>query len=228
MNKENWGALELLRWAVDTYQDRIALASSFGAEDMVLIDLLSQVTPKPRVFTLDTGRLPVETYEVMQEVERRYNLQLEVYCPDYRKVEEMVRQHGINLFYQSVENRKLCCHVRKVEPLQRALSNLSAWVSGLRRQQSAYRSEVPKVEEDNGRIKISPLADWSDERVWSYIRKNDLPYNKLHDRKYPSIGCAPCTRPVQPGEDPRAGRWWWENSHKECGLHEREELILVQ
>ena len=228
MKKDDLGALELLRWAVTTYQDRVGLASSFGAEDIVLIDLLSKVSARPRVFTLDTGRLPPETYKVMEEVEHRYNLQLEVYFPDYKKVEEMVRGHGINLFYQSVEKRKLCCHIRKVEPLQRALSDLSAWVTGLRRQQSAYRADVLKVEEEpDGRMKINPLADWTDEQVWSYIHAKGLPYNELHDRNYHTIGCAPCTRPVQPGEDPRTGRWWWESSHKECGLHEHQEKVIL-
>jgi phosphoadenosine phosphosulfate reductase len=220
---ENLETLELLRWAMDCYRDQLALACSFGAEDMVLIDLLSQVTSAPRVFTLDTGRLPQETYEVMHQVEKRYNLRLEVYFPDRDKVEEMVKRSGINLFYDSVENRKLCCHVRKVAPLQRALSGLSAWITGLRRQQSEFRSGLRKVEADtNGLVKISPLADWSQEEIWRYIREKGLPYNKLHDLNYPSIGCAPCTRPVQPGEDARSGRWWWESSHKECGLHDGE------
>lgn len=221
--KETWSAPQLLEWAVATYGDRLALASSLGAEDVVLIDLLSRITPRPRVFTLDTGRLPQETYQLMEEIERRYQLHLEVYYPDTRKVEEMVRRHGINLFYQSVELRKLCCQVRKVEPLERALSGLSAWITGLRRQQSAYRSTVPKVEtEAGGRVKINPLADWSHDDVWSYIREHNVPYNKLHDLGYPSIGCAPCTRAVQPGEDLRAGRWWWESSHRECGLHVKQ------
>lgn len=222
-SKETWSAPQLLQWAVATYGDRLALASSLGAEDVVLIDLLSRITPRPRVFTLDTGRLPQETYQLMEEIERRYQLHLEVYYPDTRKVEEMVRRHGINLFYQSVELRKLCCQVRKVEPLERALSGLSAWITGLRREQSAYRSTVPKVEtEAGGRVKINPLADWSHDDVWSYIRDHSVPYNKLHDLGYPSIGCAPCTRAVQPGEDLRAGRWWWESSHRECGLHVKQ------
>lgn len=220
MEKEHWSARRLLGWAVETYGERLALASSFGAEDVVLIDLLGEITPRPRVFTLDTGRLPQETYQLMEEIERRYGLELEVYFPDAQRVEEMVRRHGINLFYQSVELRKLCCHVRKVEPLERALAGLSAWITGLRREQSEYRAALPKLEQEaSGRLKINPLADWSTEQVWRYIRRRKLPYNKLHDRNYPSIGCAPCTRAVAPGEHPRAGRWWWENSHKECGLH---------
>ena len=213
-------ALELLEWAVGLYGDDVAVASSFGAEDTVLIDLFSRVTDRPRVFTLDTGRLPPETYRVMEQVEQHYGLKLEVYFPDQKKVEEMVRQRGINLFYDSLENRKLCCGVRKVEPLQRALANLSAWATGLRREQSSNRSEIRKVEQEaGGRVKLSPLADWSNQQVWHYIRSNDLPYNELHDHNYPSIGCAPCTRAVRPHEDPRAGRWWWEESTRECGLH---------
>lgn len=229
-NKEKLTAVDLLRWAAETFGDRVALASSFGAEDVVLIDLWSKITPRPRVFTLDTGRLPQETYQVMEEIERRYNLSLEVYFPDTQRVEEMVRTHGINLFYKTTDLRKLCCHVRKVEPLERALSGLSAWITGLRREQSAYRTSVPKVEEElNGRVKVNPLADWTEPQVWSYIHENRVPYNKLHDQGYPSIGCAPCTRPIQPGEDPRAGRWWWENNtHRECGLHVREQASLLR
>ena len=224
MECRNLEPLELLRWSVETYPNRVALATGFGAEGIVLIDLLSRVTDKPRVFTLDTGRLHPETYQLMAEVEDRFNLKIEVHFPDHRKVEEMVRTQGINLFYDSVENRKRCCQVRKVEPLQRALKDLDAWITGLRRQQSDYRSNVSKIEvEAEGRLKINPLANWSEQEVWEHIRKNQLPYNKLHDLNYPSIGCAPCTRPVEPGEDSRAGRWWWEDSHKGCGLHEPKE-----
>ena len=221
MSKENGKAEDLLHWAVKTYEDRVALASSFGAEDMVLIDLLSKISGQVRVFTLDTGRLPQETYQLMEEVEQRYSLSLEVYFPDSRKVEEMVHRHGINLFYKGVEFRKLCCQVRKVEPLERALSGLDAWITGLRREQSANRSKVPKLErESSGRVKINPLADWSETQVWNYIKEHKVPYNKLHDLNYRSIGCAPCTRAVAQGEDLRDGRWWWEQEClKECGLH---------
>lgn len=214
----------LLRWAVDTFSPRLGLASSFGAEDVVLIDMLSRFEPPTRVFTLDTGRLPAETYALMEAIRDRYGLAIEVYFPQAEAVEAMVREHGVNLFYKSVENRKLCCGVRKVEPLGRALRGLDAWITGLRRDQAVTRTRVEKVEVDRDHgeiIKLNPLADWTWDEVWAYIRARGIPYNALHDRGYPSIGCAPCTRAVQPGEDLRAGRWWWEGNPeaKECGLH---------
>ncbi len=217
-------AEELLVYVFEEFGEKIAIASSFGVEDMVLIDMASRLISKPRVFTLDTGRLPQETYELMERVREKYNLQIDIYFPDREEVEEMVRKYGPNLFFKSVELRKLCCHIRKVNPLRRALSNLSAWICGLRREQSITRSGIEKVELDtaNGGIwKINPLADWTSAQVWDYIKKNSVPYNSLHDKGYPSIGCLPCTRAVKPGEDIRAGRWWWESpEHKECGLHE--------
>lgn len=223
LNWEGMTAEELLRWGVEEFGEKVAFASSFGAEDMVVTDLLLRITPHPRIFTLDTGRLPQETYELIQRVREHYSIQLEVYFPDTSRVEAMVREHGINLFYESPEKRKLCCHIRKVEPLQRALSGLSAWITGLRREQSNFRHRLAKVEqEEGGRLKINPLADWTEEQVWDYLRRHRVPYNRLHDLHYRSIGCAPCTRPVQPGEDFRAGRWWWEQeTKKECGLHVR-------
>lgn len=218
-------AHELLAYVFEEFDERVAIASSFGAEDMVLIDMASRLTPKPRVFTLDTGRLHQETHEVIEVVRKRYNIQIEVYFPNRERVEDMVKKYGPDLFYQSMELRKLCCQVRKVEPLKRALSNLSAWICGLRRDQSITRAEVEKVEIDeaNGEIfKINPLADWRIDGVWAYLRENNVPYNTLHDRGYPSIGCLPCTRAVKPGEGIRAGRWWWEKpEYRECGLHER-------
>ena len=213
---------EVLKWAVDTYGKKVALSSSFGPEDVVLIDMLSKITKKPQVFTLDTGRLNPETYDVMDAARQKYNMKLKVMFPKTAAVEKMVRAKGLNLFYGSVENRKMCCHVRKVEPLNRALSKLDAWVTGLRRQQAVTRTNLKKVEWDEGHklIKINPIIDWTREQVWDYIKKNSVPYNKLHDAGYPSIGCAPCTRAIKPGEDERAGRWWWENPEtKECGLH---------
>ncbi len=214
----------LLRWAIDTFSPRLALASSFGAEDVVLIDMLSRLEPPTRIFTLDTGRLPAETYTLIDAIRDRYGLAIEVYFPQAEAVEAMVRERGVNLFYKSVENRKLCCGVRKVEPLGRALQGLDAWITGLRRDQAVTRTAVGKVEVDTehgGIVKINPIADWTWDQVWAYIRAQSLPYNALHDRGYPSIGCAPCTRAVQPGEDLRAGRWWWEQdpAAKECGLH---------
>jgi phosphoadenosine phosphosulfate reductase len=220
---EGTGAQEILAWALAEFHPRIALAASFGAEDVVVIDLLMRLNPKARVFTLDTGRLPYETYSLMEAIRERYGLAVEVYFPQADAVEAMVREHGVNLFYRSIENRKRCCGVRKVEPLGRALQGLDAWITGLRRDQAVTRTRVRKVEIDadhGGIVKVNPLADWTWERVWEYIRAHDVPYNALHDRGYPSIGCAPCTRAVAPGEDPRAGRWWWENPEtKECGLH---------
>ncbi len=217
-------AEEVLAWALDTFHPRVALASSFGAEDVVLIDMLARIDPGGRIFTLDTGRLHAETYAVMEAIRARYGLAVEVMFPETETVETMVRERGVNLFYQSVENRKRCCAVRKVEPLGRALTGLDAWVTGLRREQAVTRGDVRKVEIDadhGGILKINPLADWSWERVWAYIRAHDVPVNALHEQGYPSIGCAPCTRAVGPGEDLRAGRWWWEQdpAAKECGLH---------
>jgi len=218
-------AEEVLTWALGRFGPRIALASSFGAEDMVLIDMLARLAGRPRVFTLDTGRrLPAETYELMDEVRERYGLEIEVYFPQAAAVEAMVRERGVNLFYRSVADRKRCCAVRKVEPLGRALAGLDAWITGLRREQAPTRTRVAKVEVDaehGGIAKVNPLADWSWERVWAYLWAHDVPHNALHDRGYPSIGCAPCTRAVKPGEDARAGRWWWEEdrSATECGLH---------
>ena len=204
-------------------RDRLAIASSFGPEDAVLIDLLASLEPKPRVFTLDTGRLPQETYDLMDQVRRRYGIDVEVYLPEAAAVEVMVRTKGVNLFYESIENRTSCCGVRKVEPLGRALATVDGWVTGLRRDQIATRGLTPKIGPDpqhGGLWKVAPLADWSRDQVWAYIREHDLPYNALHDRGYPSIGCAPCTRAVEPGEDERAGRWWWERPEdRECGIH---------
>ena len=217
-------AREVLAWALKEYHPRIAFASSFGAEDVVVIDLLAELSPEARIFTLDTGRLPAETYTLMEAIRDRYGVSIEVYSPRAEDVQAMVRERGVNLFYKSVENRKLCCGVRKVEPLGRALEGLDAWITGLRRDQAVTRTEVGKVEVDSDRggiIKINPIADWTWDQVWAYIRGRGLPYNALHDRGYPSIGCAPCTRAVEPGEDLRAGRWWWERdpAAKECGLH---------
>jgi len=221
---EAMDAVELLGWALERFRPRIALASSFGAEDVVLIDLLMELDPRARVFTLDTGRLHSETYALAQALRDRYGLAIDVYFPRTEALEAMVRAHGVNLFYASVENRKLCCGVRKVEPLGRALEGLDAWITGLRREQAVTRGRVRKVEIDadhGGILKLNPLADWSWDRVWGYIRDHAVPYNALHDEGFPSIGCAPCTRAVKPGEDLRAGRWWWEQdaAAKECGLH---------
>ncbi|HJW26005.1 MAG TPA: phosphoadenylyl-sulfate reductase [Rhodocyclaceae bacterium] len=199
-----------------------AFANSLGAEDMVLTDLIIKAGLPIEIFSLDTGRLPLETYDLMAKVQEHYGLKLKVYFPQSGAVENYVREHGINGFYDSVELRKACCHVRKVEPLQRALAGKKAWITGLRAQQAATRVGLPVREFDagNGLEKFNPLADWSEKEVWAYIKQNGVPYNALHDKFYPSIGCAPCTRAVTPGEDVRSGRWWWESPEsKECGLH---------
>ena len=200
------------------------LASSFGAEDMVLIDLIARENLPIRIFTLDTGRLPEETHALIDRVRRRYGLPIDIYAPDTRRLQAFVRENGVNAFYDGVELRKACCAVRKTEPLQRALVAKGAWITGLRRAQSVTRTAVALEEFDtvHSLPKFNPLAEWSETDVWSYLRGHDVPYNALHDRGYASIGCAPCTRAIQPGEDVRAGRWWWEApEHKECGLHPR-------
>ena len=207
------------------------LASSFGAEDMVLTDLIARHALPIGVLTLDTGRLPGETYALIDRVREHYRLPVDVYYPDGPALEAYVRDGGINAFYRSVELRQGCCAVRKAEPLARALAGKRAWVTGLRRAQSVTRSEVEIEEFDaaHGIPKFNPLADWSDSDVWAYIRGRAVPYNSLHDRGYPSIGCAPCTRAIKPGEDIRAGRWWWENpEHKECGLHRRPRDVAIR
>jgi phosphoadenosine phosphosulfate reductase len=214
---------EVLRWALDAFPGSISLAWS-GAEDVAVLDMMAKIDPrKTRVFTLDTGRLNPETYALIDEVRAKYGIAVDVVFPDSAAVESMVREKGVNLFYHALENRKLCCQVRKVEPLNRVLKGLDGWITGLRRSQSVTRGKLEKVEVDpaHDRIaKINPLADWSTAQVFEYLAANGVPKNALHDQGYPSIGCAPCTRAVKPGEDERAGRWWWENpEHKECGLH---------
>ena len=214
----------ILCWAFDKFSPKLALACSFQAEESVLIDMMHRMRGADfRIFTLDTGRLNQETYDCMDAIRQRYGVSVEVYFPDAEKVQNMVR------FYNSVELRKLCCGIRKVEPLKRALKELNAWMTGLRREQAVTRSEVRKIEldRDHGSIvKINPLVDWSYDQVWYYIREHNVPYNRLHNQGYPSIGCAPCTRAVKPGEDLRAGRWWWENPDtKECGLHVSSDVL---
>ncbi len=205
------------------------LLSSFGAEDMVLIDLIARDRLPIAIATLDTGRLPGETYSLMDRSRDQYGIDIEVFTPDTAALEAYVRAHGFNAFYKSVELRHGCCGVRKVEPLQRALAGRAAWITGLRRAQSQGRDAVAVEEFDaaHGIPKFNPLADWSDDDVWAHLRAHGVPYNPLHDRGFPSIGCAPCTRAVEPGEDPRAGRWWWERGgNQECGLHRRPLDVL--
>ncbi|MBI3332893.1 MAG: phosphoadenylyl-sulfate reductase [Candidatus Omnitrophica bacterium] len=220
---ESKDAEGVLRWGVETFFPRIGFASSFGAEDVVVIDILMKINREVTIFTLDTGRLPEETYEVMDQIRQRYTVPITSYFPDKAAVEKLEREKGFYSFRQSVENRKECCGIRKVEPLNRALQGLEAWITGLRREQAVTRSGLPKAELDSAHrniVKLNPISDWTTDQVWDYLRKNQIPYNKLHDRNYPSIGCAPCTRAIKPGEDIRAGRWWWElPEQKECGLH---------
>ena len=212
----------VLTYFLHIYSGRIALSSSLSIEDQMLTDLIAKIEPTTRVFTLDTGRLFPETYSLIERTRMKYPITFEVFFPDAAEVESMVRKNGINLFYESVELRKKCCQVRKIQPLKRAFQGLEVWICGLRREQSVTRQDMQLIEWDatNGLIKLNPLIDYTEAQVWEYIKTNQVPYNKLHDHGFPSIGCQPCTRAVEPGEDVRAGRWWWENpEQKECGLH---------
>lgn len=216
--------LEVLRAAAQAYPDKIAFASSLGPEDQFVTHLIAEANLAIPIFTLDTGRLFDETHDLIARTETRYGLRIRVLCPDRSELERMVEQHGVNLFRDSIAARKRCCEVRKLESLRRALADVDAWVCGLRREQSITREEVAEVEWDeaNGLVKFNPLASWSEARLWSAIREHGIPYNRLHDAGMPSIGCAPCTRAVPEGDDPRSGRWWWEGAeHRECGLHAR-------
>ncbi len=212
----------ILAWAVGRFGSAVGLATSFSAEDSVLIDAARSAAPRVVLFAIDTGRLPEETYLVAEEWRRR-GAKVRWFFPQREAVERLENDDGPLSFRWSLEHRHACCAVRKVEPLGRALAGLSAWVTGLRREQSATRTDVEVVELDQahgGLVKLNPLAAWSEAQVWARIRERRLPYSALHDKGYPSIGCAPCTRAIQPGEHPRAGRWWWESpEHKECGLH---------
>ncbi len=220
---EDRTAADVLKWALDNFHPRIAIAWSGQAEDMVLLDIAWRIRSDVRIFAVDTGRLPDATYQLMEKVRQQYDLQIEVIFPDALEVETMVNQYGVNLMYRSVELRILCCEIRKVRPLNRMLNQLDAWVTGMRREQWASRMNIRKIEidHDHGQIvKLNPLADWSMDDVWSYIRDHQVPVNELYQMGYKSIGCQACTRPVKPGEDSRAGRWWWEvDAPKECGMH---------
>ncbi len=220
--------LKILSWGIENFHPRLALSCSFGApEGLVLLDMMHTIDPGSRVFVLDTGRLPQETYDLMDRVRDCYRKDIEVIFPRAEAVETMVRRHGVNLFYESVEKRQRCCQVRKVDPLTSHLAALDAWVSGLRRDQNVTRADVGVVELDavhGGMVKLNPLAAWESADVWHYVRTHGVPVNRLHKQGYPSVGCAPCSRAIQAGEDPRAGRWWWENPEtKECGIHVGEE-----
>lgn len=216
-------AEEVVGFFLQAYKGRIALSSSLSIEDQTLTDIIVR-QGGTRIFTLDTGRLFPETYQLIDKTNLTYGIQLEVFFPDYNEVQRMVQEEGINLFYNSIESRHRCCQVRKQEPLQRAFKGLDAWICGLRREQSVTRQDMQVVEWDamHQLIKVNPLISWTEKQVWDYIKEHQVPYNKLHKQGYPSIGCEPCTRAVKPGEDVRAGRWWWESpDHRECGLHQK-------
>jgi phosphoadenosine phosphosulfate reductase len=215
---------EIMGFCASEFSCKTILSSSMGAEDQLLTHIIATEKISVSIFTLDTGRLFAETYSLIERTREKYGIDIAMYFPDASQVEAMVNSKGVNLFYESVENRKMCCHVRKIEPLKRALACRECWITGLRREQSDYRSDMQLFEWDAefNILKVNPLINFSEEEVWSFIRKENVPYNKLHDKNYLSIGCAPCTRAVLPGEDARSGRWWWEDSSKkECGLHER-------
>ena len=214
--------VNVLEFFLDYFTDSIAFSSSMGAEDQVITAMIAGINPKTRIFTLDTGRLFPETYDLIQSTSDRYKMKIEVLFPDAKKVEAMVSESGVNLFYDSIEKRKHCCQIRKMEPLKRVLSGLQAWISGIRKGQSVTRTSIDTVEWDeaNSLVKINPLAHWTEEEVWDFIHQKKVPFHPLHTKSFPSIGCQPCTRAILPGEDIRAGRWWWENPDtRECGLH---------
>ena len=219
---KNSTSQEVLEYFLNKYGAKAALSSSFGVEDQVLTHMMLSVDKNANIFTLDTGRLHPQTYSVMDATNLKYDIKVNVFFPNTKSVEKLYQDQGINGFYESIENRKTCCFVRKIEPLQRALSELDVWITGLRASQSVTREDLNLIEYDeiNKVIKINPLLEWSEEKVWDFVKKHKVPYNSLHDEAFPSIGCAPCTRAVEAGADVRSGRWWWENpEHKECGLH---------
>ncbi len=219
---KGFNAEQIIKLVFDEFGPRVNFASSLGEEDQVITDMISRIAPAIEIFTLDTGRLFPETYELIAKTQKRYPMPFKIYYPNTQAVEEMVQTKGINLFYESVENRKLCCGIRKVEPLRRALANVDAWICGLRKDQSVTRADVQVFEWDEGnqKIKINPLVDWTLDQVRAYIKEHNVDVNPLHAQGFVSIGCSSCTRAIKPGEDIRAGRWWWENPEsKECGLH---------
>lgn len=217
-------AQELLQSFMSQYGARLALSSSLSIEDQTLTDMMLRIDPQANIFTLDTGRLFPETYELIDRTNEHYKVKLKVYCPQTEALQQFVATEGINPFYESIEKRHACCEVRKLEPLRRAFRDLDVWVCGLRSAQSVTRGDMRLIEWDerHGLLKINPLIHWTEQQVWDYIRENRVPYNRLHDKGFPSIGCEPCTRAVRRIDDVRAGRWWWESpDHRECGLHSR-------
>ncbi|WP_084593315.1 phosphoadenylyl-sulfate reductase [Halarcobacter anaerophilus] len=218
----NKKADEILEYFLKEYGREAAISSSLGAEDQVLTDIALKIDKKANIFTLDTGRLHPQTYDVMDATNLKYGIKIKIFFPKNEEIEKLYKTQGVNGHFESIENRKRCCNIRKMEPLKRALKPLKVWITGLRAAQSVTRVDTPIIEWDENFevIKVNPLINWSEDDVWNYIKTNSVPYNKLHDEGYPSIGCAPCTRAIKKGEDIRAGRWWWENpEHKECGLH---------
>ena len=221
--------VELLRQVVREH-GRVTYSNSLGAESMVLTDLIWTQVPEIDIFSIDTGRLHEETYSLMERLERRYQRRVRLVYPNTQAIEAYTSEYGINGFYNGLNERQSCCAIRKIEPFKRAIVGFNAWVTGVRHEQSATRALAKAVDFDtaNGLYKVSPILDWTHDDVWAYIRANKLPYNPLHDKGYPSIGCSPCTRAVEPGADSRSGRWWWENSDsKECGLHPRSRIVPI-
>ena len=222
---KNKSPLEILQFVSNEFDGKIKFASSMGLEDQVITHILASHKIPVEIFTLDTGRMFYETYELIDKTQARYNLPIKIYFPDADEVEEMVNSKGINLFYQSIENRKQCCGIRKIKPLKRALKGMDAWFTGLRKEQSPTRKDMQIIEwdESNSLIKVNPLLLWTEKQTRDFITEHKIPYNALHDKGFPSIGCQPCTRAVMQGEDIRSGRWWWENPEtKECGLHTKD------
>ncbi len=216
---------EFLEFFLGKYGDKSALSSSLGVEDQVLTDMISKIKKDTRIFTLDTGRVPYESYDLLEKTEKRYKIKIKLYFPMAEDVQEYVNKNSINAFYDSLSLRKECCHIRKIKPLKRALKDIDIWITGLRSAQSVTRGDLERIEYDENfnTIKINPLLNWSQEQLWEYVKEHNVPVNELHFKGYPSIGCAPCTRAVAEGEDIRSGRWWWESKeHKECGLHIKE------
>lgn len=217
-------AEEVIAFFLEYFGEKILLSTSLGLEDQVLTHMVLELNPKLDVFTLDTGRLFPETYDLIARTNKHFGIRMKTYFPESSKVEQMVAEHGVNLFYDGVEKRKMCCGIRKVAQLPRAFEGQDAWICGLRKDQSVSRffNHMVEWDENNKLIKINPLINWTEKDVWAFIKEHNIPYNLLHDRGFPSIGCEPCTRAIEPGEDVRAGRWWWESElHKECGLHKR-------
>ncbi len=222
---EGYSSIEIIKWAIIRFGAKnITFASSMGIEDQILTQMLRQINKDVSIFTIDTGRLHQQTYTLMDQTMEKFDFKYEVLFPNQQDIEGLTSKQGLNSFYESIEKRKNCCYLRKVKPLKRKLSTVTAWICGLRREQSVTRDDLKNIEWDENfnLVKLNPLIDWTDEQVWDYINSNQTPINPLHNEGYISMGCVPCTRTIRAGEDARAGRWWWESpEHKECGLHKR-------